>query len=458
MSRKRTSLRSLITVSVFLNLLTSFPTYAYSGNISTINSYNAAIDSYNLLLEARKLCENTFTEVNASRRILSATNTKRFCAYLDRDIEKVFREVTKRETLLDSYDNSTLMQVRDFMLLVQNYFEGATYSLDSSTVLGEEMLTLSAQLSTLDIFYEEVLKSENSIDSILDALPKTIASKISKEKKVIQFRRLAQSVEDNYSNLAASIEAFGKTSEPNVANYNNLVIAIQVFLQKVPQVQEINFLIQAVLKNIPSSYCLKGNLAQTLSTSNCPKGFRKVAINPPVVLKISEYALEDLSEILDFTITKPKFLEKASLFQNVGQARVVETSSEVVFYFVPPKIPTASQGKVSLEVGLIIGDPWKKTGNGRSVNTEVFDPFIEIFKSFKISETDNSVKIPYGELSQWAKSNLGIALDGQILGLTTRVRSGDALSNWSFAMVSPWKGIICLYKFSTVKPPLMCSN
>jgi hypothetical protein len=458
MKRQLKSNGIFLVVTLLFPLFTLIPANASIGTFSAINSYNVAVDSHNSLLYARNSCYEAVSKANMSRRILSETNAKRFCAYLDRDIEKVYREVKKRENLLDSYDNSVLMRVRDFMILAEIYFELATESLDSSTILGIELLDVSIELGKIDTLYEEISKSTNSIDSVLDYIPRNIASKISKEEQFYSFRKLVGTLEEAYSGLTSSIDKFGKTTEPSIDNYNNLVSAIRTFQRKIPKVQDFNSAIRNTQRLFPSAYCLKGNLAQNLVKTNCPKGFKKVTIDVPVSLKLTEFVIGELSTISNFAIIKPQFLDKRPLFQNVTQTRVVETSSEFSLYFVAPNIPATNRGKVSLEIGFIIGDPWKKAGNGLSINTRVFDPFVEIFKSVEISESVTSIKFSYAELSEWASSTLGITLEGQSVGLTTRVQSGDALSKWSFETISPSKGIICLNKFSTNKPPLVCSN
>lgn len=242
-----------------------------------IDSFNAASDSYNLAIAAKKQCTDTLRGTNlANRRIYGIVSKAGICVSEDVGLENAKVTLNRLKSSLGSSSLGTtainqLNSLTDELNLIAEAMDAATVYLEEIGDVGQWIIDLEREMSDLRQLLEKY-------DNVINRLPATIQKSLKRESSLLIVEDYRVALDEVQSGFETLMEELGAVTSFDLPEVEDLSAEFDEFISNLPDQNDLSQSISTALKKLPAFYCKKGKVTTLPNKGKCLTGYSKVSI------------------------------------------------------------------------------------------------------------------------------------------------------------------------------------
>lgn len=254
------------------------PKSATDASLEAIDSFNAALDSYKLGLQAKSDCLKAFQSTNSLvRRILGLVSGTSICTSQDTVVGNAYK------TLLSLQPSTT--SVKDPLVLIDRLndltdeFNLFAEVMDEGTVFAEEISDSAEDLFEVESRIREIEEFASTLDIVIERLPSKIKNQLVSKTELVDYADIYSEYESTRDDFYEALSQFSGLTYVDIDALEDLESSIDLALRFLPETESMRIALNTALKVVPNFYCKKGKLVSLPTKGKCSTGFIKVKIN-----------------------------------------------------------------------------------------------------------------------------------------------------------------------------------
>jgi len=251
---------------------------AVDASIEAYDSFNAAVDSYNLGKIAKSDCVKAYQSSNtATRRILNLVAGSRICSSQDVLVNAAYQRLLS----LDPAKTT----VKDPLVLIDrlndltDQFNIFAEAMDAGVVFAEELRDSANDLGDVEALIEVLETLSSSIETVLERLPSKIKNSLYLKPEVVNFIELNNEFLETTEEFKSALSEFSGLSDVDFEALEDFKSSIYLASRLLPSEASMDDAQTNALKVIPGFYCKKGKVLSLPSKGKCSSGSSKIKID-----------------------------------------------------------------------------------------------------------------------------------------------------------------------------------
>jgi hypothetical protein len=251
---------------------------AIDASVEAYDAFKAALESYNLVREAKNDCLKAYRSSDTSiSRILNLVSGSRNCSSQDVLVNAAYQRLLSLDPAKSTVKDSLVLI--DRLNDVTDQFNNFAEALDEGIVFAEELRDSANDLEEVEALIEVLGTLSSSIETVLERLPSKIKNSLYLKTEVATFIDLNNEFLETSEEFTDALSQFSGSLDVDFEALEKFKLSIALASRLLPSEESMDDAQTNALKVIPSFYCKKGKTVSLPSKGKCPSGASKIKID-----------------------------------------------------------------------------------------------------------------------------------------------------------------------------------